>query len=57
MTQGAVQAAGTGSSNSITDLPTTTRGTRVPAATSAPTILVKAGQGEVGRSTTTCGGG
>ena len=55
-TQGAVQAAGTGSPNSTTTVSTTTRGARIPTATSATTIFVKTRQGEDGR-TTTCGGG
>ena len=55
MTERAVQAAGTGSPNSTTGISTTTRGTRIPAATSASTILVKTGQGEDGSTTTTFG--
>ena len=56
VTQGAVQAAGTGSPNSITTVSTTTGGTRIPTATSATTIFVKTRQGKDG-CTTTCGGG
>ena len=52
-----MQAAGTGSPDSTTGIPTTTGGTRIPTATSASTILVKAGQGEDGSSTTAFGGG
>ena len=39
------------------EYPSPTRGTRVPTATSASTILVKAGQGEDGSSATAFGGG
>ena len=42
VTQGAVQAVGTGSPNSTTAVPSTTRGTRIPAAASASTIFVEA---------------
>ena len=48
---------GTGSPDSTTGIPTTTGGTRIPTATSASTILVKAGQGEDGSPTTAFGGG
>ena len=41
--------------NSTTGISTTTRGTRIPAATSASMILVKTGQGEDASSTTTFG--
>ena len=51
-TQGAVQAARTGGPNSTTTVSTTTRGTRIPTATSATTIFVETGQGEDGCSTT-----
>ena len=45
------------SPNSTTGVPATTRGTRIPTATSASTILVKTGQGEDGSSTAAFGGG
>ena len=51
-----MQAAGTGSPDSTTDIPITTRGTRIPTATSATTIFVKARQGE-SSSVTAFGGG
>ena len=41
-----MQAAGTGRPNSTTAVPSTTRGTRIPTATSASTIFVEARQGE-----------
>ena len=53
MTQGAVQAAGTGGPNSAAGISSTTGGPWVPATTSTSTFLVKAGQGEGGSSTTT----
>ena len=56
VTQGAVQAARTGSPNPATTVPTTTGGTRIPTATSATTIFVKTRQGEDGHSATSGGG-
>ena len=52
-----MQAAGTGSPDSITGIPVTTRGTRIPAAASATTIFVETGQGEEGSSATAINGG
>ena len=47
-----MQAAGTGSADSITGITVTTRGTRIPAAASATMIFVETGQGEEGSSAT-----
>ena len=52
-----MQAAGTGSPDSMTDIPITTRGTRIPTAASATTIFVEAGQGKEGGSATAFGRG
>ena len=52
-----MQAAGTGSPDSTTGIPTTTGGTRIPTATPASTIFVKAGQGEEGSPATAIIGG
>ena len=46
-----MQAAGTGSPDSITDIPITTRGTRIPTAASATTIFVETRQEESSSAT------